>query len=471
MVAFTTGSLFVVLPLLADDTRALLRAHGGLDARQERLPDVIIPASFNFPHSAKLLSLSFIPFAAWFTGASLSMAQYATLAGTGVVVLFGSVTVAIPFLLDLFRIPADTFQLFLATSVVNSRFGSMLSAVHTLTIALLGTCVVTGVMRFDARKMARFVVMTAAIGGATIGGTRLLLGALLTRPYAQDKVLANMRALRDRGTARVLTAAAAPLAPPAGSVLARIHARQTLRVGYFDDSLPYAFINAGGELVGFDVEMALQLARDLRVALELVPIERRALEHGLDPAACDLVMSGAAVTPDRATRVLFSSAYLDETLALLVLDYRRAAFASWESVRAMAPLRIGMPATAYYEAAIRRELPNARVVTFDGAEAMFRPQSPALDALVLTAERGSAYSLRHPEYSVVVPKPRPFKVPLAYIIAGGDHDLVATVDTWIDLKRKDGTIDELFGHWILGRNAAAHQRRWSILDDVLRRGK
>jgi hypothetical protein len=43
------------------------------------------------------------------------------------------------------------------------------------------------------------------------------------------------------------------------------------------------------------------------------------------------------------------------------------------------------------------------------------------------------------------------------------------VNTWIDLKRKDGTIDELFAHWITGRNAVTRQRRWSILDDVLRR--
>ena len=45
-----------------------------------------------------------------------------------------------PFLLDLFRIPADTFQLFLATGVVNARFGTLLAAVHTLTVALLGAC-------------------------------------------------------------------------------------------------------------------------------------------------------------------------------------------------------------------------------------------------------------------------------------------------------------------------------------------
>jgi Na+/H+-dicarboxylate symporter/ABC-type amino acid transport substrate-binding protein len=469
VVAFTTGSLFVVLPLLADDARALLRAHASLTPHDEQLPDVIIPASFNFPHTAKLLSLSFIPFAAWFTGGHLSLSQYPQLASTGIVVLFGSLSVAIPFLLDLFHIPADTFQLFLATSVVNSRFGTMLSAVHTLTMALLGTCVVVGAIRFQPRKVLRFLLLTGIIGGITIGGTRVLLASLLDRPYDRDKILAGMRPLRDRGTAHVLGADAARLPPAQGSLLDRIQSRRTLRVAYFDDSLPYAFTNDRGELVGLDVEMALQLARDLNVQLELVPVDRHVLEQGIDPGVCDLVMSGTAVTPERAARVLFSSAYLDETLALIVPDFRRGAFGSWQNVRSMPSLRVGVPGTAYYERTLRRELPGATVVTFNTAEEMFRPQTPPLDALVLSAERGSAYTLRHPEYSVVVPKPRPMKVPLAYAIAARDHELASAVDAWIDLKRKDGTIDDLFAHWVLGKDAAPHQRRWSVVDNVLRR--
>ena len=46
--------------------------------------------------------------------------------------------------------------------------------------------------------------------------------------------------------------------------------------------------------------------------------------------------------------------------------------------------------------------------------------------------------------------------------------MAAMVNTWIELKRKDGTIDELFAHWILGQNVAPTQPRWSIVDDVLR---
>ena len=63
------------------------------------------------------------------------------------------------------------------------------------------------------------------------------------------------------------------------------------------------------------------------------------------------------------------------------------------------------------------------------------------------------------------------KVPLAYPIARHDQALASFINTWIDLKRKDGTIDELFAHWILGRDATPHRRRWSVVDDVLHWGR
>ena len=58
------------------------------------------------------------------------------------------------------------------------------------------------------------------------------------------------------------------------------------------------------------------------------------------------------------------------------------------------------------------------------------------------------------------------KIPLAYAVAAQDEPLTTFVNAWVELKRRDGTIDELFGHWILGLDAAPKQRRWSLLDDV-----
>ncbi len=207
----------------------------------------------------------------------MPLSRYPQLAGTGLLVLFGNVNAAIPFLLDLFRIPADTFRLFLTSSVVNARFGTLVAAVHTLAVAILGTCAVAGILRVDGRRLLRFAIVTGVLTAAVVGGSRLLLQVALTRPYNKDTILTGMRATRDRGTARVFKKGdpVPPLPALTSTVLDRIRQRGVVRVGYFEDSLPFVFFNRHDELVGLDVEMALQLALDLDVTAELVPIDRR----------------------------------------------------------------------------------------------------------------------------------------------------------------------------------------------------
>jgi Na+/H+-dicarboxylate symporter/ABC-type amino acid transport substrate-binding protein len=467
--AFMTTSLLAVLPILTEEAKALVKEYGGLDDHQASATDVVVPVSFNFPHTGKVLSLSFLLFAGWFADARVPFWNYPKLAGAGLLTLFGNVNAAIPFMLDLLRIPADTFRLFVTSGIINARFGTLVAAVHTLTIAVLGTCAVTRTLTFDARKMLRFAIVTFAATAALVGGTRVLLRTALNRPYDKDAILSGMGMLRDRGPARVFAdpAEAPPLPAVTGSLLDRVRSRGALRVGYFEDSLPYVFVNTHGALVGFDVEMALQLARDLRVDAEFVRVDRAVLDNGVDPALCDIVMSGVAITADRAGRTQFTTSYLDETLALIVPDYRAADFSEWSQIRAMGPLRFGVPAVTTLVERVREQLPEAALVPINGMDDIFSSRNPPLDAAIATAERGSAYTILHPAYAVVVPKPRPFKVPLAYAIAGRDASLTTMLNTWIELQRKNGTADELFGHWILGENAAPQRHRWSVLRDVL----
>jgi len=469
VLAFMTTSLFAVLPMLTEEVKALLREYANANETTQTMPDVIVPASFNFPHSGKLLSLSFIPFAAWFSDTTLPLSAYAKLGTTGLVVMFGNVNAAIPFLLDLVRIPSDTFQLFVTSGVINARFGTLVAAVHTVTVAIVGSCAVSGRVRFEAGKLARFGAATAALLLVTVGGLHALLAYELKTPYDKDQMLANMESIRDRGRARVFKAGepAPPMPAVTTTVAERVRSRKILRVGYFDDSLPYVFTNAKGDLVGFDVEMAQQLGRDLNVDVEFVPVDRQSLEAGLDPATCDVVMSGVAITAERLVSVRLSTPYIDETLAFIVPDHAAAQYAEWDTIRAMPKPRIGAPGAPHFLKRAQDALPNAEFVPIGGMEEIFRPHEPPIDAFVATAERGSAYTILHPDYSAVVPKPHPYKIPLAYVIAGRDQQLASIVDTWIDMKRKDGTIDELFAHWILGRQPLAAGARWSIARDVL----
>ena len=460
--AFVTSDLFVVLPTLTERTRDLVRAHG-LD-RYEAAPDVIIPASFNFPHSGKVLTLTFVLFAGWLSDAAIPPERYAALGGTGLLAMFGSVNVAMPFLLDLFRVPADTFQLFVATGFLNGRFGSMLAASHTVTVALLGTWAVSGALRGRGPGVVRFAMVTVLLAIGTVGGTRLLVTQLSGAGYSGDAAVMNLD-LRypSRPAASPHHQAAIAVTDPA---LDRIRKGGTLRVGYIPDSVPFAYTNARGALVGFDVDMANRLAGELGVAVAFMPL------WGIDttgnkPCACDVVMSGVAVTTDRAASLLLSPSYLDETLAFVVPDGRRAEFAEWTDIRRRPHLRLGLPNLPHVVNAARAALPQAEIVTFPTARALFATSWAGIDAAVITAERGSAWTLWYPQFSVVVPAPTRIRVPLAYVVPSRDEGFAAFLGTWIDLKRKDGTIQTLYDHWILGRSGADAAPRWSIVRDVL----
>jgi ABC-type amino acid transport substrate-binding protein len=101
------------------------------------------------------------------------------------------------------------------------------------------------------------------------------------------------------------------------------------------------------------------------------------------------------------------------------------------------------------------------------ATPLLTSQRREFDAIVMPAERGSAWTLIYPQFTVVVPEPGIVKVPLAYPIAGRDEPLADFINAWIELKRKDGTIDSLYKYWILGQNATPRQPRWSIMRNVL----
>ena len=369
--AFVAGDLFIVLPVLIESSRTLVE-RAGVGQPQSQLPDVIVPASFNFPHSGKLLSISFILFAGWFADSAVPLTEYPRLALTGLVTFFGSVNVAVPFLLDLFRIPADTFQLFLASGVINSRFGTLVAAMHTLAVALLGTCAMTGALRWDRKRMVRYLTITAILTVGVFGGTRLFFARALRNEYSKDKVLAGMHLMHEPVQAVVHKAPFAPSTPPeTGPRLDIIRRRGVLTVGYLPDSLPYAFFNAAGDLVGLDVELAHRLASELNVRLEFVPIDRERSDDQVNAGECDLVMSGVAVTTLRASRMMFSASYLDETMAFVVPDGLRNEFASWDQLRLRPGLRLAIPNIPYYIQKIHERLPQADLQIIDDLTPFF----------------------------------------------------------------------------------------------------
>jgi Na+/H+-dicarboxylate symporter/ABC-type amino acid transport substrate-binding protein len=466
---FATGSALIVLPLLVERSKELLRQSRLGTEDTEATVEVIIPAFTSFPKIGTLLPMSFVLFAGWFAGSPVSAIQYPLFMGSGLVSFFGSVNVAIPLLLDQLHIPADLFQLYLAIGVVTDRFATLLTTMNNLMLTLLGACAVGGLLTVRWGKILRHAVLTVVLTTATIGGARLFFSHALHNEYRKDQIIANMQLLRHAGPAKVHLWPPPPRPPgdPQQSRLQRILTEGVLRVGYLSENLPFVYFNAAGQLVGFNVEMAHTLAQELGVALEFVPIARDAMAEQLQTGYCDIVMASLAVTPERAQTMALSTSYMDQTLAFIVKDHRRQEFSSWDAVRRLKAPLIGIPNVRYYIDKVRQYLPQATLTVVNSPKEFFELRGETLDAYVFGAESGSAWSLLYPAYTVVIPQPDTLAVPLAYPMARGETELVNFVNTWIELKKKDKTIAALYDYWILGKNAAPQQPRWSVIRNVL----
>lgn len=72
---------------------------------------------------------------------------------------------------------------------------------------------------------------------------------------------------------------------------------------------PWALKDEKDNLIGFEIELAKQLAKDMGVQPTFVVLEWSQLISALEAKRIDIIISGMAITPERALRVNFSNAY------------------------------------------------------------------------------------------------------------------------------------------------------------------
>jgi hypothetical protein len=75
-----------------------------------------------------------------------------------------------------------------------------------------------------------------------------------------------------------------------------------------------------------------------------------------------------------------------------------------------------------------------------------------IDAMLLSAEAGSAWTIQYPSYAVAIPQPDVITHPLGYAVPQGDVRFTEFVNRWIELERGHLDHKRLDNHWILGKD-------------------
>jgi len=140
--------------------------------------------------------------------------------------------------------------------------------------------------------------------------------------------------------------------------LEKIKDAGVVRIGVMGEQAPWGSIDASGQNIGYDVDVARLIAEELGVKVEFVPGAVAARIPNLLTGKVDLQMAVMGMYPDRAKVVQFTQPYAG--LKIILLSSAKNKIETIEDARSM---NIGVPRGAAQDTAITKllgDLPNIR---------------------------------------------------------------------------------------------------------------
>lgn len=252
---------------------------------------------------------------------------------------------------------------------------------------------------------------------------------------------------------RFLILAAALLMSPFASaegVLDDVVDRGALRVG-FSSFVPWAMRDKQGEFVGFEIDVARELAKDMGVELELVPTSWDGIIPALLGKKFDLIIGGMTITPARNLQINFSAPYSRSGLGVVANRELAAGFddlADFDSGEVTFALRRGATPVNF----VQTMLPRANIVQFDDdASARQEVINGRAHAWVASEPEPTFSALDYPE-TLFRPMDEKFAGGSEGIgLRKGDADALNFLNNWVRTKQDSGWLAARHAYWFGGR--------------------
>jgi len=217
----------------------------------------------------------------------------------------------------------------------------------------------------------------------------------------------------------------------------------TLRIGTTGDTKPYAYTE-DGELQGFDVEMAKEVAKRLGLETEFVTQEFSALLPAVANGQLDMAAASISDTAEREKTVDFSDHYFIGYISVLAAEGSGIT----DDASSLDGKRLGIVQGTIQDSYAQENFTGAELVRFpDNNSAVAALGSGTIDAHFLdfpVAEEYAAASNGSQTIAINVAVP---EFPVGFPIAKGNTELKAAVDQAVADIVADGTwleIDQRF---------------------------
>jgi polar amino acid transport system substrate-binding protein len=238
------------------------------------------------------------------------------------------------------------------------------------------------------------------------------------------------------------------------STLEQILQRGVMRVG-MDTFVPWAMKDKTGNFVGFEIDVAKQLAEDMGVKVEFVPTKWAGIIPALLTGKFDVIIGGMGIRAQRALKVNFSIPYDYSGMSIVASKKLAAGFNSLEDFnRPEVQLACKLGTTAVMAA--KKYMPKATLRLFeDEAQAYQELRNGNVYAVVGSAPRPAFEALQYPDTLFMPIKGTFTKEPIGFALRKGDFDTWAFFNSWIIGKREEGWLQDRHDYWFETRDWAS----------------
>ncbi len=239
------------------------------------------------------------------------------------------------------------------------------------------------------------------------------------------------------------------------STVAEVKKKGELVLGTDATFQPFSFQGDKGEITGFDIEIAGEIAKDLGVKLKIQNIGFDSLMPGaITSGRADIVMSSVTITPERAKVVSFSNAYF-KSAQVFIIQKGNPKKISWP-MKTFANKNIGVQkgTTGFYAADEKLKKLKATLKVYDDfASGLADLKAGRIDSMIgdqptvayldkaqpgQFVQAGGALKgvLKAEDYGAVFAK---------------DSDLVAAANKTLERLNKSGAYQKLLEKWIINK--------------------
>lgn len=228
--------------------------------------------------------------------------------------------------------------------------------------------------------------------------------------------------------------------------LATVRQRGKILVGV-GLSVPMVMQDRDGNLKGFSIDVARELADDLGVEVEFVQSSWSHIVPDLLERHFDIIVAGLWMTPTRALVINYTQPTATEGIHLIASRQRAGEMKRLEDFN-----RPGVTIAAYadtvQERLARRRFSQAKLLLVEGDELEIAPVLDGRADAVLVPTFAPNLVVSAAADKLFLPLEDPISSTLAAMgVRKGDVDFLNFLNTWIAVHRAEGWFDERARHW------------------------